>query len=195
MVNDLLKKIFSLPKYFFTNPKNEILVFIHLPKCGGTTVSNIARMNYNPWRIFDFKVKGRRGSEGHALSFECEDLPDIRKIKASLEKKQNRIDCVLGHIPYGINRYFQRKCIHFTLVRDPISKVWSQFNHILNNKDHYLYPILKKYNFNLEKILVSGEVFEFCNDQSRMLMGISGVTLGEKDIGQTIDHIKKISIT
>lgn len=189
-IRSLIKKMIRLPEYLLMNARDEVVIFLHLPKCGGTSISDILRVNCNPWRIFDFSVTGRRTPEGDPLSFDSKDSPDIKIIRKYLELKHKKMDMVLGHIPYGIHRFIGRKCLYFSVVREPVSRVWSQFVNIANRPDHYLHPIIRKYNFDLGTVLDSGEVFEFCNDQARMLLGTNRINLGEDDIESVIDRIK-----
>jgi hypothetical protein len=81
------------------------MAFLHIPKCGGTTVRNIMKLNYNPWMVFAFMVSGRRLQGGIPLSFDAEDSSVIKAIKGHLASKHHKIECVLGHMPYGIH-YF-----------------------------------------------------------------------------------------
>jgi hypothetical protein len=53
-----------------------------------------------------------------------------------------------------------------------------------------LHPILRKYDFDLNRVLDSGEVFEFCNDQSRMLLGTNRIILEENDIESVIGRVE-----
>lgn len=187
----VFKKIISVPQYLLGKPKDEIFVFVHLPKCGGTTLNNIIKINYNPWRTFEFVARGRRGSENNPLNFGDKEAADIKYILTYLKKYESKIDVIIGHMPYGVHKYLNRRCRYFSVIRDPIKRVWSQFVHIANRTDHYLYPILRKHAFKLDHVLESGEVMEFRNDQVRMLLGSGKVDFDPTDSQNLIDRIKK----
>lgn len=138
-------------------------IFVHIPKCGGTTLHSIISQNYQPGEIYHYKVAGRRTS----LTFKP-GLLDIDNFLVGLNYYKDTVKCIVGHIPYGAHEYIDRPCHYFSMLREPAARVWSQFNAIVINPYHYLYPTLAQYGFDLKAALAGG-VIEFCNDQSRMV--------------------------
>lgn len=186
-----LRKLVDLPTHLLTAPNEQAVVFVHIPKCGGTTINDITFHNYNSWRVLEMIVSGRRAPDGSALSFESEDAPDNLKISEKLAGPFRKVECILGHVPYGVHQLLDRSCFYFTFLRNPVDRVWSQFNHLLNTPNHYLYPIAAKHDFNLAKILNSSEIFEFCNDQARMLLGTKKIDMGPEDIERAIEQAER----
>ena len=173
-------------EYHWEGRRSQVCVFVHIPKCGGTTFSNLVRLNYSRLRTFSYLVAPR----SQPLSF-ANSTPDIVQIRDSLRGHQHQINCVLGHIPYGIHRYIDRECVYVALMRDPVARTLSQFNHALNMSRQIspLHAILKQHNYDLAKVLRSDAAFHFANDQCRMLLGTDKLKLEKADLVQAIAHI------
>ena len=95
------------------------LIFLHLPKTGGTTVSTVIRWQYrrvHPTELVEFYAHGRDFEEFSALPY----------------RKRANARIVVGHFAYGIHEYIPRPCQYFTLMREPVERVVSAYRYILS---------------------------------------------------------------
>ena len=106
--------------------KNKLLVFLHIPKTGGTTLTEIIERQIGVNHFYDVKK-------------------DIRKAVKFIDDKE--IKCIKGHMPFGIHKYIKKSCKYITMVRDPFDTAISSYYYILRKKNHHLYEKVKKLDF------------------------------------------------
>ena len=85
-----------------------MLIFLHIPKAGGSTMNAILDWNYQ--RV-------------HGISRYAE-IPIMQKWP--VERKRS-LDCLRGQIYFGIHKDFPQPAQYFTILRDPVQRVISQF--------------------------------------------------------------------
>ena len=93
----------------------QTVIFMHMPKAGGSTMNHIVDWNYDT--IFSLAHYNR-----------------IPAFIALPEDKKRRIDCVKGPIFYGIHRYLPQECTYITLIRHPVQRVISQYYYDFRRK-------------------------------------------------------------
>jgi len=92
--------------------QNEILIFFHLPKAGGTTLNSIIYKNIDPnniWKYCEYEHERELKGIGEAL-------------------KENRIECITGHMAFGLHE-LTPNFKYITLLREPTGRVLSYYNH------------------------------------------------------------------
>lgn len=138
----------------------EICIFLHVPRTGGTTVRLVAEANL---------------PEGQILPIYGPDIEHPEQVIQRLhEPTRMALKMVRGHISFGIHMHLPwAKCYYFTLVRNPVHRVWSLWNYAYRHKTHHLYEALH----NLETIgnaVEAGVSAEFNNGMCRQLSGLDG---------------------
>lgn len=105
-------------------PKN--LLYLHIPKCAGTSVKDWIKRNYDENEIFIH-------TEGHIL--EDEPIFDLRKKKV-----------IIGHFkPYHRKIRtielldFKKNIAYGATVRNPLNQIASHINYVKNNPQHPAY--------------------------------------------------------
>jgi hypothetical protein len=96
-------------------PLEPTLVFIHIPKTGGTAVVELLGKRYPQDRVqlvYGDGV-GISQAEFYGLPFET----------------RRHLRLVAGHVFWGINDYIPRPSWNVTVVRDPVDRVRSLFDH------------------------------------------------------------------
>ncbi|MGG3888370.1 sulfotransferase family 2 domain-containing protein [Metabacillus fastidiosus] len=133
------------------NKQQPLLIYLHLPKTGGTTLKKIIKNNYRKSKTVDVYV-------------------DREKLENTLTHLSNKkISCIQGHMPFGVHDYFKRPCSYITMMREPIDRILSEYYFIRNTPHHNLHSkvteiSLEEYqnepnNFNLQTHLILGNKF------------------------------------
>lgn len=135
-------------KYKF-NRKNDFLIFVHIPKCGGTTLHSILEK-----ALGDFYL--------HLSPNNKKDIDD-----ASLRG-------VGGHQAYGATKYHKikdRNIRYITILRDPVKRAISFYKHVKRHTEHHLHDLgfNTKYPLDFFKTLYDQGNIEISNFQTRML--------------------------
>lgn len=147
---------------------NELIVFVHTPKIGGTSLHALLEKNY-PEQGMLFRRGHRMTRVNCPLGFDIEDLY-INEFIQSVKQKPS-LKYIGGHLPFGIHEYLDRPCVYITILRDPLSRVQSLFRHVLRCENDVIYDYWKKYyGFDCASILRDNDM-RVCNDMIRMVTG------------------------
>lgn len=95
-------------------------IYIHIPKTGGTTLSNIAARQYLPWQIFRMNM-----SKGGIIK-------NIKRIN-----KKRGLKLVIGHIGYGTNMDLAFDFQYISCLRNPVDVFISNFCHPKFDEKHH----------------------------------------------------------
>jgi hypothetical protein len=98
------------------------LLYLHLPKCGGTTLNRLIEWEYPPSRIYSIDPSFFRWSWVHLLRWPPSRLA--------------RLDVIKGHMPFGIHRRLNRPFTYITILRDPVERVISEYYFALHYRLH-----------------------------------------------------------
>lgn len=187
---------------FYLNKEKEtdsVVIFLHIPKTGGTTLQHIILEQYSIWR-------------------NC--LLDVLTIE-----EQKKIELVKFHMLFGYHKKLpQKKFTYITLLRNPIERLISEsyFFRRMNSSPKigdlsalYEYVTDEKYNcfklpyiatVNLQTRLIAGKVeddLETAKNNLKKYFSVVGITerydeslyVMEKKLGWKINNYKKINVT
>jgi len=141
------------------------IIFLHIPKAGGVTLSQILRNNYK--RIFQIR--------GNCVRKDIDELKQM-----SIEEIES-YDCIMGHMGFGLHKLFKSNVTYFTILRDPVDRLISHYFYVLRYPDHYLYKKVKDGNLTFENYINSDLTSELYNGQTRLLAGDNGFPITFKD--------------
>ena len=145
--------------------KPPVLVFIHLPKTGGTSLNNFIHEG----------VCGRSFLFGsmlaHFLKWQNPGKNYLRDFLALSSPEKDQLDAVSGHIPPGIHLLMSRPCVYTILLRDPLRRIVSFYFHNKSRKNASLHKEIKNRKISLEKFVekISGER-KFCDEMTKRIM-------------------------
>lgn len=134
------------------------LIFLHIPKTAGSTLHSILRKEY-PARhsYFSHSIRGSAA---------------LRSMPA---KQLDALRIVRGHVPFGIHTAFtQGASEYFTILRDPVSRVVSTYNHFLSPRErkwHGFYEQFHANKYTLREFVESGSIPNIDNGMVRFISG------------------------
>lgn len=129
----------------------ERLIFLHVPKAAGRTVTSILVRQYHD------KVAEYRGFLSDA-NIEFNRDPELAHV-------------VLGHFAYGIHRRLPGRWSYLTILRDPVERVVSLHRYICRNERHPLHESVR--TMGLGEFVTSGIGHEEVdNGQVRQISGV-----------------------
>ncbi|MFT5260296.1 MAG: hypothetical protein ACI810_002047 [Gammaproteobacteria bacterium] len=135
--------------------KRQHLIFLHLPKAGGSTLRTILNREYG--------VKA-----SHIISERMhQDFKDLEQLD---EQHKQKIKLLIGHMGFGVHAYLPGPCKYISMLRDPIERVVSEYRYIQVNQKHVHHEKVK--NLSLMEFLSSGLTTQVSNGQTRLLSGM-----------------------
>jgi hypothetical protein len=147
------------------------VVFLHIPKAGGQTFYQIVRKNIPEKNIFQVSYKN--------------NIESIEAFKKRGPKEKTL--WAMGHMGFGLHRFFDEDAIYVTFLRDPVKRVISYYNFALRRPDHYLYPAIVTPSggkMSLEKFVLTCPTTEIQNGQVRLLSSSNGDDNSEKELNE-----------
>ena len=86
--------------------ETEILIFLHIPKVGGMTLSKILERHYSPAQTLNFDA-----GDNQQTRFEA--IPAPQRARSRLIK---------GHLFFGLHRCIEGPSVYVTFLREPIER-------------------------------------------------------------------------
>ena len=143
--------------------RSRTLVYLHIPKCGGTTLNSILKANFPDDRRF---------------YVDATDISGSRRELASLpEEKRRSIHLLHGHLSYGWHQLLPNKALYFTVIRHPLQRCVSHYNYVRfrTAHPHYLRDVVEREKMTLSDYVRSGVCDEMNNGQVRLLAGVEDI--------------------
>jgi hypothetical protein len=111
--------------------ENKILIFQHIPKTAGSTLRSILKKHYKSDEI-------------------CIANRDemITKLNGLSEDELEKIKCLNGHVLFGIHEQLSNRPFeYYTMLRDPVEHVISEYYFILRKPNNLSHDIVKNMSF------------------------------------------------
>jgi hypothetical protein len=135
--------------------ETEILIFLHIPKVGGMTLSKILERHYSPAQTLNFDA-----GDNQQKRFEA--IPAPQRARSRLIK---------GHLFFGLHRCIEGPSVYVTFLREPVERVLSFYRYARSDPGHYLHDLLMTDGLDLKRSRNEDLNLELCNEQTRMLAG------------------------
>lgn len=135
------------------------LIFLHIPKTGGTTLQHILQRCYARNEICTFRDENRESQ-----------IANFKRLAAE-QRAQYRL--IQGHLSFGFHHHLPGDSIYITLLREPISRALSFYHYAQSHPGHYLHQVLKSDQVDLKTLLKERTVTtqELFNLQTGMVAG------------------------
>jgi hypothetical protein len=135
---------------------NPLIIFLHIPKTGGTTIWSIIRRQYTLKRSHRIMTGTLQNNDAAFRSL-------LRDRTAS-----DRYRLIGAHIPYGVHADTTRPVSYFTLLRDPIQWLLSSYYKVIRRKEHHLHGQFTENQIDIN----AGIALLESNLQTRLIAGL-----------------------
>lgn len=133
------------------------IIFLHLPKASGTTFRYIIDREYGAANVLNIPVYG---------------VPVEEFLDRLGPARLAEYNAVVGHVPFGIARYFGPAFRYVTIVRDPVERAISRYYHILRRgPDVRQYDYIVRNRMSAVDFALSDFETQVDNGQTRLLAG------------------------
>jgi hypothetical protein len=132
------------------------LIFLHIPRTAGTTLHHIIEQQYQPDEVFSM------GHDAHRSVREFWSLPQSTRAAFRMVK---------GHCAYGIHEAIPGPSTYFTLLRDPIERISSEYHYVRRIPTHPLHEAVME-SGSLRGYVENEVAYLTDNGQTRMLSGV-----------------------
>jgi hypothetical protein len=104
------------------NVAGETLIFLHVPKTAGISVSQSIVRNFSDAEVFH--VRNPNHANGPIFSKNHGTIECFRSLP---EAKRRRFRCILGHMHFGLHEHVPGPAGYVTVLRDPVERLLSHF--------------------------------------------------------------------
>jgi hypothetical protein len=141
-----------------TLPKHN-LIFLHLPKTGGSTLHAYLERQFPLENNYTIKV----------INSERIDVDSFINLE---EKKREKIRLLKGHMMFGLHKYLIGESKYFTYLRKPEDRLISYYYYALGRPNHGLHKKLIEEKLSIKDFLYQVEDKDVNNGQIRYISGI-----------------------
>lgn len=162
-----------------TQQTKKTLIYLHIPKCAGTTMMPVLQANYGDgfYRI-PFGGKWKKFSK----------LP---------KSERKNITCLTGHIPWGLHNFIPGKCEYATMLRHPLERIASLYLYIRRTTSHRWHSAAKHQSI---ADFAFSTMSEVDNGMVRWISGrfdvgnmALGYRVGQSDLEAAKRHLEKFA--
>lgn len=133
--------------------KQKTIIFVHIPKTGGTTFDQLIKRQYKPESLFLFNNVQE----------------SLAKFRQLTEVEKRDIKFIQGHMRFGLHKEFPQPCTYMTILRDPVDRIISLYYYALRSPEHPAHQAVTSKNMSLKEYVSSGVSTLVNNNQIRFL--------------------------
>lgn len=143
---------------------DDLLVFVHIPKTGGTTLNSMLAHQYTAQQTYEVMMRGMSATtETPLISFS-----KIRRLKRALKSRQ-LLRVVHGHFDLSLEHFFPARARYVTFLRDPVDRAISHYFHYRGKPSDPIHDLAMRSSL-IDWVSRAG-LIEMDNGQTRRLAG------------------------
>lgn len=96
----------------------DTLIYLHIPKTGGTTMMDVLQANYG------------RGF------YRTANYPQPERIWEADDETKRSITCLAGHMSFGAHTRLPQTAVYAAMVRHPLERIFSLYTYIRSRPQH-----------------------------------------------------------
>ncbi|MCB0037091.1 MAG: sulfotransferase family 2 domain-containing protein, partial [Anaerolineales bacterium] len=143
---------------FVNNPPASLIIFLHILKTAGSTFNNLLDDYYT--------VQNSAATSPTRLH----PNGSVENLTSLSREQRQKIELLYGHMGFGLHQHFSRPAHYITILREPVSRVISQYRHEKRVPLSNTYTLLQK-GMDLKGFVDYYNDFQTDNMQTRMLAG------------------------
>jgi hypothetical protein len=116
------------------------LIFLHVPKTAGATLTVILVRHYPQEATFLIGGPGR---------------PTLKDFEALPLHERARFTCLAGHVAFGVHRLLPGPARYITMLRDPVDRLVSLYYYVRETPEHPMHERLIRERVTLEEFVRS----------------------------------------
>jgi hypothetical protein len=176
MINLSYKNLFNIKKeFFYAIKKPKKIIFDHIPKCGGSSLTAYLRKYYPTRKIFTIS--------GFSPGLSIDHFKQL-----SLAERY-QYDLIAGHNANLLFDYFDPESLKITILRSPVDRIISHYFFAKRTPHHYLYTTIHQNNISLEDYVKSNNL-ELYNLYTTHFSGLTLKNV-QSNPEQAIEHALK----
>jgi Sulfotransferase family len=149
-----------------------IIIFLHLPKACGTTLTKLLMRWFTPGEVF--AVDRRKPAE----------------IRSALEKrarqKSPRLRLIVGHAAFGLHETLDRPVQYITVLREPVQRLLSNYRYVQRTREHRLHAEVSSGALTLKEFAA-----RFSDLQTRYLGGAPNVRPDADTLARAKENLRR----
>jgi len=156
-------------------PRN--LIFLHVPKAAGSTLTPIIHRQYDDEEI-------------HHISVEPSVPESVEAFTTLPPTERDDIRCLTGHGPFGLHEYLEGPTEYITMLRDPVERVLSGYYYIWESPGHRLHSDLVENRVSLQQFIENEMSPLVGNGMTRQIAGDRATPPCRETLDKAIRRVK-----
>jgi len=148
--------------------ESKTLIFVHIPKTAGSSLIAVLEKQYPVHRTYSTSYGGYY-PDGRPLD---DYHGSVKSFYALPPERLAQIDLLYGHMPYGLHEKLPRPAEYFTFLREPVSRLISNYFFEGRTPNSPLYELVRSGAMDLEAYHAHIVDVGIDNIQTRMIAGI-----------------------
>jgi len=134
---------------------NDLIIHLHIPKTGGTTLRDIVNRQYSNESILTIPTIG-----------------ESKNIIETLSKDRiNQLAIIQGHLKYGLHNNIDRSVKYFAIMREPVDRVLSSYYYVISQSGNPQNLSSAKKTMSIYEYINSGINPFLINGQTQLISG------------------------